>query len=76
MAIVGSGAGAGITADILTAAGVDIVLIEEGPLKSSADLRQLEAQAYPALYEQSASRETADKAIGILLGRCVGAPPR
>jgi choline dehydrogenase-like flavoprotein len=72
VAIVGSGAGAGITAELLTAAGLQVVLIEEGPLKSSSDFRQVEAEAYPALYQESASRKTADKAIGILQGRCVG----
>jgi choline dehydrogenase-like flavoprotein len=72
VAIVGTGAGAGITAELLTAAGLNVVLIEEGPLKSSSDFRQLEAEAYPTLYQDSASRQTADKAINILQGRCVG----
>lgn len=72
VAIVGSGAGAGITAELLTAAGLAVVIVEEGPLKSSSDFRQREAEAYPTLYQESASRKTADKAIGILQGRCVG----
>jgi choline dehydrogenase-like flavoprotein len=72
VAIVGSGAGAGITAELLTAAGLSVVLVEEGPLKSSRDFRQLESEAYPTLYQESASRQTADKAITILQGRCVG----
>ncbi len=72
VAIVGSGAGAGITAELLTAAGLRVVLVEEGPLKSSRDFRQLESEAYPALYQESAARKTADKAINILQGRCVG----
>jgi choline dehydrogenase-like flavoprotein len=70
--IVGSGAGAGITAELLTQAGLDVVLIEEGPLRSSSDFNQLESEAYPALYQESAARKTADKAINILQGRCVG----
>jgi choline dehydrogenase-like flavoprotein len=72
VAIVGSGAGAGITAELLSAAGLKLVLIEEGPLKSSRDFRQLESDAYPQLYQESAGRKTADKAITILQGRCVG----
>ena len=72
VAIIGTGAGAGITAELLTAAGLNVVLIEEGPLRSSSDFRQIEAEAYPALYQDSASRQTADKAINILQGRCVG----
>ena len=72
VAIVGTGAGAGITAELLTGAGLRVVLIEEGPLRSSSDFRQLESDAYPQLYQESASRKTADKAIAILQGRCVG----
>jgi choline dehydrogenase-like flavoprotein len=72
VAIVGSGAGAGITAELLSAAGLKLVIVEEGPLKSSRDFRQLESEAYPTLYQESASRKTADKAINILQGRCVG----
>ena len=72
VAIVGSGAGAGITAELLAKAGLAVVIIEEGPLRSSSDFRQLEAEAYPQLYQECASRKTADKAIAILQGRCVG----
>lgn len=72
VAIVGSGAGAGITAELLTRAGLDVLIIEEGPLKTSSDFRQLESDAYPQLYQESAARKTADKAITILQGRCVG----
>jgi len=72
VAIVGSGAGAGISAEVLTRAGLKVVLVEEGPLKSSSDFRQRESDAYPSLYQESASRKTADKAISILQGRCVG----
>jgi choline dehydrogenase-like flavoprotein len=72
VAIVGSGAGAGITAELLAKAGLNVVIVEEGPLKSSSDFRQQEAEAYPSLYQESAARKTADKAINILQGRCVG----
>ena len=72
VAIVGSGAGAGITAELLARAGLQVVIVEEGPLRSSSDFRQREAEAYPQFYQDSASRKTADKAIGILQGRCVG----
>ncbi len=72
VAIVGSGAGAGITADLLTKAGLSVVIVEEGPLKSSSDFNQQESAAYPALYQESAARKTEDKAINILQGRCVG----
>jgi choline dehydrogenase-like flavoprotein len=72
VAIIGSGAGAGITAELLARAGLQVLIIEEGPLRSSTDFNQLEAEAYPSLYQESAARKTEDKAITILQGRCVG----
>jgi len=72
VAIVGTGAGGGVTAEILAAAGLEVVLIEEGALRSSGDFHMLEAEAYPQLYQESAARQTLDKAITILQGRCVG----
>jgi choline dehydrogenase-like flavoprotein len=70
--IVGTGAGGGVTADILSAAGLDVVMLEEGPLKSSRDFKMREAEAYPQLYQESAARKTLDKGVNILQGRCVG----
>lgn len=70
--IVGSGAGGGLTAEILSQAGFKVLVVEEGPLKSSQDFRMLESEAYPDLYQESAARKTADKAINILQGKCVG----
>jgi choline dehydrogenase-like flavoprotein len=72
VAIIGTGAGGGITAELMVKAGLDVVLIEEGPLKSSRDFRMREADAYPQLYWDSAARKTKDKAINILQGRAVG----
>ncbi|NEX61821.1 GMC family oxidoreductase [Noviherbaspirillum galbum] len=72
VAIIGTGAGGGVTAEILALAGLRVLLIEEGPLKSSSDFKMREAQAYPALYQESAARKTRDKAINILQGRSVG----
>jgi choline dehydrogenase-like flavoprotein len=72
VAIIGSGAGAGITAELLTKAGLQVVMIEEGPLKSSSDFKQKESEAYPSLYQESAARKTLNQAINILQGRCVG----
>jgi choline dehydrogenase-like flavoprotein len=72
VAIVGSGAGGGTTAEILSEAGLNVVLVEEGPLATSSDFHMREAEAYPQLYQESASRKTRDRAISILQGRCVG----
>ena len=72
VAIVGTGAGGGMAADILSAAGLHVLLVEEGPLRSSSDFRMREADAYPQLYQASAALKTRDKGINILQGRCVG----
>lgn len=70
--IVGSGAGGGVTAEILALSGLKVIIVEEGALKSSRDFKMREAEAYPALYQEAAARKTHDKAIGILQGRTVG----
>jgi choline dehydrogenase-like flavoprotein len=70
--IIGSGAGGGVTAELLTNAGLKVVIVEEGPLRTSSDFKMREAEAYPDLYQESAARKTKDKSINILQGRCVG----
>ncbi|MCW3479066.1 GMC family oxidoreductase [Neisseriaceae bacterium JH1-16] len=70
--IVGSGAGGGMAAEMLARAGLSVILVEEGALKSSRDFRLDEAKAYPELYQEAANRQTADKGITILQGRTVG----
>ncbi len=70
--IVGSGAGGGMTAELLAQAGLSVVLVEEGGLHSSRDFNLRESEAYPQLYQESANRLTADKGITILQGRSVG----
>lgn len=70
--VIGSGAGGGVTAEILAGAGLNVAIVEEGPLASSSEFRMREREAYPRLYQESAARQTRDKAITILQGRCVG----
>jgi choline dehydrogenase-like flavoprotein len=70
--VVGSGAGGGVTAEILALSGLSVIVVEEGALKSSRDFNMREAEAYPTLYQESAARKTRDKAINILQGRTVG----
>jgi len=72
VAIIGSGAGGGISAEMLARHGLSVVIVEEGPLRSSRHFNMREAEAYPELYQESASRQTLDHGIGILQGRCVG----
>jgi choline dehydrogenase-like flavoprotein len=70
--IVGTGAGGGVTAEILSEAGLNVYLIEEGPLQTSNDFTLMEKQAYRDLYQESAARQTKNKSVQILQGRCVG----
>ncbi|WP_137885958.1 GMC family oxidoreductase [Pseudomonas sp. 2FE] len=72
VAIIGTGAGGGTTAEILSAAGLKVLLIEEGPLKTSSDFKMQEAEAYPSLYQEGIGRMSKDGAITILQGRAVG----
>jgi choline dehydrogenase-like flavoprotein len=70
--VIGSGAGGGVTAEILSQAGLSVVVVEEGPLVGSSEFTMREREAYPRLYQESAGRQTQDKGITILQGRCVG----
>lgn len=73
VAIVGTGAGGGTAAEILSAAGLKVIMLEEGPLKTSASFRDMDqARAFRELYQEAAGRATSDGAIGILQGRAVG----
>ena len=72
VAIVGTGAGGGIAAEMLSEAGLSVIMVEEGPLRTAREFHMSEAEAYPDLYQDSAARKTKDKAINILQGRCVG----
>ena len=73
VAIVGSGAGGGVAAEILSQAGLKVVLVEEGPLKTSEDFKDMqEARAMRDLYQERGARATSDGAIAVLQGRSVG----
>ncbi|WP_263143742.1 GMC family oxidoreductase [Pseudomonas sp. RIT-PI-AD] len=72
VAIVGSGAGGATTAEILSAAGFRVLLIEEGPLRTSRDFKMQEPEAYASLYQEGIGRMSKDGAVTILQGRAVG----
>ncbi len=46
--MIGSGAGGATSAQMLSAAGFKVLLIEEGPLKTSGDFHLLESEATQA----------------------------
>ena len=70
--IVGSGAGGATSAELLSAAGLRVLSIEEGPLRTSSDFNMQEPDAYSALYQEGMGRMSKDGAITILQGRAVG----
>lgn len=70
--IIGSGAGGGVSAEILSQAGFKVILVEAGYFKTSKDFTLEERDAYPNLYQYSATLKTTDKAINIYQGRTVG----
>lgn len=72
VAIIGTGAGGGTTAQILAEAGFRVILVEEGRLYHDPDFTMNEQKSYSRLYQEGMTRATADGAIAILQGRCVG----
>ncbi len=70
--IIGTGAGGGTAAEILSNAGLKVVMIEEGPLKTSNQFDMQETTAFTDLYQDGMGRATQDGAITIMQGRCVG----
>ena len=54
-------------------AGLKVLLLEEGALRTSDSFRDMdEARAYRELYQEAAARATSDGAIAVLQGRTVG----
>jgi choline dehydrogenase-like flavoprotein len=72
VAIIGSGAGGGVSAEILSRAGLKVVIIEAARLKSSDGFDMNEAEAYRDLYQEGAAQASKDGNISILQGRAVG----
>lgn len=73
VAVVGSGAGGAITAEILARAGLRVLIVEEGAWRDTredVDLR--EGPTFARLYQDGAVRPTADGGIAVVQGRTVG----
>jgi choline dehydrogenase-like flavoprotein len=70
--IVGSGAGGAPVAAALQAAGLQVIVLEEGGHHTKPEFRMREDQAFPMLYQQAGQRATKDLGISILQGRAVG----
>ena len=70
--VVGSGAGGGCAAAALTAAGLDVVVVEKGGYYSQADFHHLETRAMREMYLYGGTLTTSDLAVRILAGSAVG----
>lgn len=72
VAVIGSGPGGAMAASKLAAAGLEVVILEEGGWYESNELGGGEAVSYRNLFQDSASRATDDLGIIILQGRTAG----
>lgn len=70
--VIGTGAGGGTAAEILSGRGLKVIMVEEGRLYHQKDFNMDELKSYSNLYQEGMSRATKDGAIAVLQGRCVG----
>ena len=70
--IVGSGCGGGTAARLLSEAGHDVVVLEEGGDFSGDRFTQRDAEMYDQLYMDRGGRATEDLSIAVLQGRVLG----
>lgn len=70
--IVGTGAGGAVAAETLTQAGLKVLMVEEGLLRTREHFKGREDAAYAELYQDLANRQTVDGSVFIMQGRAVG----
>jgi len=70
--VVGSGAGGGVVAGVLAAAGKDVIVLEKGGYYNEADFTQLEGDALARMYDAGGLLATDDLSMLILQGNCLG----
>ncbi len=69
--IVGSGAGGGAAAGVLTAAGLDVIVVESGGYYDDQDFDGSELTALTGFY-MGAPQATQDQSVTLLAGSCLG----
>lgn len=74
--VVGSGAGGGVAAGVLAAAGLRVIVLEKGQYWKAADLPLTEAHAFPNMYERGGVFSTRDLSVNVLAGAGVGGGTR
>lgn len=70
--IIGSGAGGGVMAAELSAAGLDVVVLEKGGYFNESDFTGDEAEWTPKLYLRRGLLSTHDLSMIVLAGSCLG----
>lgn len=70
--IIGSGAGGGVVAGELSAAGHDVIVVEKGGYFSEPDFHGRELDSSNALFEKHASLTTSDLSMIVLAGSTLG----
>lgn len=70
--IVGSGAGGGVIAARLAAAGRDVLVVESGPYLAEPDMPTDELSAFDLLYLDHGMTSTSDVGLAILAGSALG----
>jgi len=69
--VVGSGAGGGVAAAVLSQAGLDVVVLERGAYYDDADFDGAELRALTTMYA-GAPASTHDQSVGLIAGSCLG----
>ena len=70
--VVGSGAGGGVAAAVLAAAGLDVVVLEAGGYWSERDFDGAERTGLRQLYRGGGASATDDQGVGLIAGACLG----
>ena len=70
--VVGSGAGGGVAAAVLAAAGLDVVVLEAGGYWSERDFDGAERTGFRRLYRGGGAAATDDQSVGLIAGTCLG----
>jgi len=70
--VVGSGAGGGVVAGELTAAGKEVIVLEKGGYRNEADFTHLEGDALETMYDAGGLLATRDLGLVVLQGSTLG----
>jgi len=70
--VIGSGAGGGVVAGELAAAGHAVLVLEKGPYYHGGDFTQREADMMGTLYDAKGGLSTQDGGVALLAGSCLG----